>query len=165
MKLKLRVFDPKQTKRQLIENDGRWNIETEFEIPERIILKLIEELTNTLSNDQFYVLDNLNRLRRKSITYGEIEEIVRPTRTWKKIHILISDKGFQTSRFTRISLFENIINKDIMRNAIRERIEEIEASKKPLKSLENTSQDKILPNKKNNITTKSVIEFIEKSID
>lgn len=165
MKLKLRVFNPLQPKIKPIENDGRWNLEKEFEIPERIILKLVEELTDIMSNDQFYKFDTLKRLRRKIITYGDVDKIIRTTRTWKKIHVMISDQGFETSRFTRISLFENMLDKDILKNAIRERIEKIEALKYPLKTLEKKSQNNILPNKKNNVTTKNVMEFIEKSID
>jgi len=129
MKLKLRVFDPKEKRIQTINNDGRYNTEKEFEIPERMILELVEEIVDKLVDEQFYILDSINRIRRKKITYGEIEEIVRPCRTWKKIHTIISDEGFLTSRFTRISLFEQLQDIKKMKDNIKDKIHELDQAR------------------------------------
>ena len=129
MNLTLRVFDPKEKKLQSFENDGRWNKEIDIEIPERMILQLVEEITDKLVESQFYLIDAMNRVRNKPITFGEIEEIVRPTRAWRKIHVMISDLGYQTSRFTRISLFEQLLDIKKMKQAVNEKIREIEQEK------------------------------------
>jgi len=128
MNLKLRVYDPRVNKPS-INNDGRWNVEIDIEIPERMILQLVEELTDNLAETQFYLIDAMNRVRKQPITFGEIEEVVRPTRTWRKIHVMISDMGYETSRFTRISLFEELINIKKMKQAIRDKVHELDQSK------------------------------------
>ena len=175
MKLKLRVLDPKQksptikdsieNKTQITNDDNRWNVEKEFEIPERFILKLVEEMTDVLSNEQFYIIDSLNRLRKRSLSYNEIEEIVRPTKAWKKIHVMISDQGYETSRFTRLSLFEKVIDNDTMKLAIRDKIESMEAMKHiPKIPEEKKEQPQPLPQQKNKVSTENVMEFISKSV-
>mgnify|MGYP001182244647 CR=1 FL=1 len=128
MKLKLRVFDPKINKPS-INNDGRWNVEIDIEIPERMILQLVEELTDNLAETQFYLIDAMNRVRKQPITYGEIEEVVRPTRTWRKIRVMLSDMGYESSRFTRISLFEELINIKKMKQAIKDKVHELDQAK------------------------------------
>jgi hypothetical protein len=164
MQLKLRVFDPKEKKLQSFENDVRWNIEEEFEIPERMILQLIEEITDKLVESQFYLIDAMNRVRRQPMTYGEIEEVVRPTRAWKKIHIAISDLGFQTSRFTRISLFEQLLDIKKMKQVVNDKIREIEQNKiiKPIP--QETIKEEIEPEKNIQKINPSILtDFIKKS--
>lgn len=163
MKIKLKVLNQKEKNLQHIKSDERWNIEKEFEIHEHIILELISEFIDTLDNEQFYVIDSLNRLRRRSLSYNEIENIVRPTKAWKKIHILISNQGFQTSRFTRISLFETIINDELIKSLIQEKLKVIEDIKNVPKIPEEKSQDKILPDKKNKVSTENLLNFLQKS--
>lgn len=136
MKLKLKVLDSgmkKLTIKDYIEQkipiklrDDRWNIEYEFEIPERMILKLVEEVIDQLEDQQFYILDGMNRLRKKELTYNEMDKLIKSTRSWKKIHILISDSDFETSRFTRISLFENLLDNKKMDMEIQEKLMKLE---------------------------------------
>lgn len=145
MKLKLRVLDPKQKKLPITENDGRWNCEKEFEIPERLILQLIDEITDELVEDQFYSLDAAKHLRRRKLMNTEIEKVVKSARAWKKIHILISDQGFQTSRFTRISLFEELMNEKKMKDIVKEKVMEMEQEKSAPKIPEEKSPKEIEP--------------------
>ena len=145
MKLKLRVLDPKAKKLPTIENDDRWNCEKEFEVPERLILKLAEEILEELEEDQFYVIEAIKYSDKKSIPFNEIEKLVRPTRTWKKIHVMISDQGFETSRFTRISLFEELIDTKKMKLAIKDRVHDIEKEKAGTKIPEEKSQPQLAP--------------------
>ena len=167
MNLKLRVFDPHDThiyKMKSTTNlyDGRWNKEVDVEIPERMILQLVEELTDNLAETQFYLIDAMNRTRKQPITYAEIEEVVRPTRTWRKIHTMISDMGYQTSRFTRISLFEELINIKKMKQAIRDKVHELDQAKSgSLESLKYRSQLEPVQTISPKISEANLTEFVK----
>lgn len=142
MKLKLKVLDPKQKKltiKDLMEKkipirdlDDRWNLEIEFEIPERMILQLIEELIDKImdSNQLYYheANDKTSSLKR-DISSNDANNFIKSTRAWRKIHILISDEGFQTSRFTRLSLFEILLNIPEMKKRMENKIHNMEQEK------------------------------------
>ena len=163
MKLKLRVLDPKTKKLPTIENDGRWNCEKEFEIPERFILKLAEEIADQMVDEQYYSLDRAKRLRREKIMYMEVERIIKSTRTWKKIHTMISDLGFETSRFTRISLFEELINTKRMKELVREKVMELEQGLAGTKIPEEKPKPQIAPPTQSPKISKSILdEFLSK---
>ena len=163
MKLKLKVLDPKQKKLPITEGDGRWNCEKEFEVPERIILQLAEEIINELEDDQFYIIEAIKHSREKSIPVNEIEKLVRPTRAWKKIHVMISDQGFETSRFTRISLFEEVNNTKKMKLAITNRVYDIEKEKAGAKIPEEKSSKEIAPATQSHKIQQNIFtEFVNK---
>lgn len=142
MKLKLKVLDPKQKKmtiKDLIEKkipikdlDDRWNLEVEFEIPERMILQLIEEMIDKImdSNQLYYheANDKTSSLKR-DISSNDANNFIKLARSWRKIHTMISDEGFQTSRFTRLSLFEIILNIPEMKRRMDNKLYDIEISK------------------------------------
>jgi len=153
MKLKLKVLDPKQKKqtiKDLIEKkipikdlDDRWNLEIEFEIPERMILQLIEELIDKIvdSNQLYYhkAGDKTSSLKR-DISSNDANNFIKLARAWRKINIIISDEGFQTSRFTRLSLFEILLNIPEMKQRMNNKIHDMEQ--------ESLTQGKKIPQEK-----------------
>lgn len=140
MKLNLKVFNSRKKKISIEEsikckipikdNDDRWNTEIEFEIPERLILQLIEELIDNIVEKQlYYGTDNAVKTLLRNMSFDEINNLIRPARAWRKINIIITNEGFQTSRFTRLSLFENLVNITEMKRRVEDKLHDISQSK------------------------------------
>lgn len=179
MKLKLKVLNPKkkklsikdfiEKKMNIKDRDDRWNSEEEVEVPERLILQLIEELIDKIidSNKLYYYEkgDNCRSLQR-DVSFGEANEFVRETRAWKKLHIIISDLGFQTSRFTRLSLFEILLNIPEMKQRMYNKLKDIEneqAGKKIPEQKEKKITEQTKPITKESIISDTIIsEFFKK---
>jgi hypothetical protein len=177
MKLKLKVLDPKQKKLTIkdlmdkkipiIDHDDRWNLEVEFEIPERLILQLIEELIDKIidSNQLYYheANDKTSSLKR-DISSNDANNFIKSARAWRKIHIMISDEGFQTSRFTRLSLFEILLNIPEMKQRMNNKIHDIEISKSQQgKKIPEEKQSQIAPPTQSPKIQQSIFtEFINK---
>lgn len=202
MKLKLKVLDsklPKLTIKECIEKkiiikdiDDRWNIEMEFEIPERLILSLIEEIIDKIMDQtELYhyeereeiiadktenVIDRIvdqtevyhheegqkSSSLKRQIHVNEANNMIKSARSWKKIHILISDKGLQTSRFTRISLFDILLNIPEMTKRMNMKVHEIEqASLNQIKKIpKEKSQSELAPIVK--VSETNFMEFTNK---
>jgi len=135
MKLKLKVFDPKIhemsmgdkiRKKILIKdnNNKRWNKEIEININEKSILDLTEHIIDSMVENKMFVTDSINRFRIPSIMLNEIDTIVKSARAWKSIHTKLLNLNYETSKFTRISLFEELMNQEKISTSIRDSIEE-----------------------------------------
>ena len=177
MKLKLKVLNSKKKKltiKDLMEKkipikdlDDRWNVENEFEVPERMILQLVDELIDKIidSNKLYYYEkgDKSSSLNR-DITFNEANSFIRETRAWKKLHVMLSDLGFQTSRFTRLSLFEILLNIPEMKKRMENKLLDIENSKiKPIKKEEEKIQSQLKTiTKEHKINDTSILEFVKK---
>lgn len=159
MKLKLKVLDPKQKKltiKDLMDKkipirdlDDRWNLEVEFEIPERMILQLVEEIIDKImdSNQLYYyeANDKTSSLKR-DISSNDANSLIKSARAWRKIHIIISDEGFQTSRFTRLSMFEILLNIPEMKQRMNNKLHDMEISKsQPGKKIPEEKQTQLAP--------------------
>jgi hypothetical protein len=169
MKLKLKVLDPKQKKltiKDLIEKkipirdlDDRWNLEMEFEVPERLILQLVEEIIDKImdSNQLYYheANDKTSSLKR-DISANDANNFIKSARAWRKIHIMISDQGFQTSRFTRLSLFEIILNIPEMKKRMENKLHDMEQEK--------SNQGKKIPEEKQSQLAPTTAPKIQESI-
>ncbi len=134
MKLRLKVLDSGLPKIPISDRlsinliDDRWNTEVTFEIPEKLILTLIEDIIDNIDGDLFDYMNPKKSPLKNHFNANRINNIMNSTRSWKKIHILISDEGFYTSRFTRISLFNNLLNIPKMVDNINEKIQNIKTS-------------------------------------
>jgi hypothetical protein len=134
MKLKLKVFDPtikelsmgdKIRKHILIKDDNndRWNKEVEININEKLILDLTEHIIDIMAENKMFVIDAINRFRVPSIMLSDIDKIIKSARAWKSIQIKLANMNYLTSRFTRISLFEELINQKKIKDSVQDSIE------------------------------------------
>jgi hypothetical protein len=134
MKLKLKVFDPtikelsmgdKIRKHILIKdnNSDRWNKEVEININERLILDLTEHIIDSMVENKMFVIDAINRFRVASILLNDIDRIIKSARAWKKIQIKLANMKYETGKFTRISLFEELINQKKIKTSVQDAIE------------------------------------------
>ncbi len=121
MKLKLKVFDPtikemtmgdKIHKNILIKNNNndRWNKEIEININEKLILYLIEHIIDSMVENKMFVID-------------AIDKIIKSARAWKSIQIKLVNMKYETGKFTRISLFEELINQKKIKTSVQDAIE------------------------------------------
>jgi len=134
MKLKLKVFDPtikemtmgdKIRKNILIKdnNNDRWNKEVEININERLILDLTEHIIDSMVENKMFVIDAINRFRVPSIMLNDIDKIIKSARAWKSIQIKLVNMKYETGKFTRISLFEELINQKKIKTSVQDAIE------------------------------------------
>jgi hypothetical protein len=134
MKLKLKVFDPTikelsfgdKIRNHIIikdNNSDRWNREVEININEKLILDLTEHIINTMSENKMFVIDAINRFRVPSIMLSDIDKIIKSARAWKSIQIKLANMKYSTSRFTRISLFEELLNQKKIKASVQDSIE------------------------------------------
>jgi hypothetical protein len=172
MKLKLKVLDPKLPKltiKELREKkipikdlDERWNLEIEFEVPERLILNLVDDLIDKLMDNKeihHYEGEKSSSLK-KQISLNDANNFIKSARAWRKLHVMISDEGFQTSRFTRLSLFEILLNIPEMNKRMNMKIHEMQQdSLKQVKKIpEETPKSELTPK----INTSIFTEFVNK---
>jgi len=175
MKLNLSIYDPKKKKitiKEAIELkidvkniDDRWNDKREFEVPERLILELIENVLDKvvdMNRFKYNEGEKASSLKRE-ITLNEANSILQSARAWKKIHVMISDQGYQTSRFTRLDLFEQLLNIPKMKAIMGQRIHEITMKSAIPKIPEETKSQIAPPNKETKISSSLFMEFINKS--
>ena len=141
MKIKLKVLD--RTLPRLNNNeDDRWNTKIEIEIDEKIILNLVDQITDEIySDNNYFIIDPINRLR----VFNEIDKIIRSARAWKSIHSMLANKGLETSRFTRLSLFQELLNQTKIEKSIREKIQEKSTGKAPAKLKSESKQTQRAP--------------------
>lgn len=157
MKLKLRVHDPKKPKLTIkeaidqkidIKNlDDRWNCKKEFEIPERLILDLIDDLIDKvvdMNRFNHFEGEKSNSLKGE-ISFNEANSLLKAARSWKKIHIMIADSNCDTSRFTRLDLLEQLLNIPEMKKKMDQRIHEINLKSEGAKISEEKSPKEIEP--------------------
>lgn len=134
MKLKLKVFDPtikelsfgdKIRNHIMIKdnNNDRWNKEVEININEKLILDLTEHIIDIMAENKMFVIDAINRFRVPSIMLSDIDKIIKSARAWKSIQIKLANMNYLTSRFTRISLFEELINQKKIKDSVQDSIE------------------------------------------
>jgi len=100
MIFKLKVFDPKIQFNQ--KSNNRWNVKIKIEINEKIILNLIE---NIIENELLIGKD------LKKISLNEIDHVIKSARAWKTIQAKLMNLKYETSKFTRISLFKQLLSK------------------------------------------------------
>jgi hypothetical protein len=136
MRLTLKVLDQKRKEPININVDERWNANIKFEIPESLLLSFIEELIDNMLDSS-----NLNDIIsiKNDLSDNEINAYTRSTRSWKKISAIIQDKDFQTSRFTRISLFKALMDTKSIKQKIDNKISDIEQNN--LKNLSVSTSD------------------------
>ena len=120
MILELKVFNYTKSQTKSLSKDNRWNVKKEFEIPEEIILKLLDELLDIQQS-------NLDNLGFKHLNINEISRLIKSTKAWKSIHCIIANQKFETSKFTRISLFNNITNVKKINTIIKNKIDTIDS--------------------------------------
>lgn len=174
MKLNLSIYDPKKKKISIkeaielkigIKNlDDRWNDKREFEIPERLILELIENVLDKvvdMNRFKYHEGEKSSSLKRE-ITLNEANSILASARAWRKIHIIIADQGYQTSRFTRLDLFEQLLNIPKMKTIMGQRIHEITMKSAIPKIPEETKTQVAPPTEKPKISSSLFMEFINK---
>ncbi len=136
MKLTLKVLDKKRKESTNIIDDERWNSNIKFEIPESLLLSFIEELIDNILD--FSDLNDIISIKN-NLSDNEINTYTRSTRSWRKIGVIIQDKGFQTSRFTRISLFKALMDTKSIKQKMDNKISDIEQNN--LKNLSNSTSD------------------------
>lgn len=136
MKLTLKVFDKKRKESTNIIDDERWNSNIKFEIPESLLLSFIEELIDNILD--FSDLNDIISIKN-NLSDNEINTYTRSTRSWRKIGVIIQDKGFQTSRFTRISLFKALMDTKSIKQKMDNKISDIEQNN--LKNLSVSTSD------------------------
>jgi len=134
MKLKLKVLDPtikemsigdKIRKHILIKdnNNDRWNKEVKININEKLILDLTEHIIDSMAENKMFVTDAINRLHVPQIMLNEIDKIIKSARAWKSIQIKLANMKYETGKFTRISLFEELINQKKIKTSVQDAIE------------------------------------------
>mgnify|MGYP001309632399 CR=1 FL=1 len=121
MKLKLKVLDPLLPRLKYPEDD-RWNIEIKIEINEKLLLNLIEEITEYFAENK--LPDLFDRYNWKDhISENNIDKMIKSARSWRRIQNHIQNEKCQTSRLTRISLFQQLMNIPNIRERISDRVE------------------------------------------
>ena len=135
MKLKLKVFDSTIKEMSMgnkirnyipikENNNDRWNKEVEIDINEKLILDLTEHIIDTLAENKMFITDAINRFRVPSLMLNEINNIIKSARAWKSIQIKLENMKYETGRFTRISLFEELINQKKIKTSVQDAIED-----------------------------------------
>ena len=104
-------------------NNDRWNKIVEVNIDERLILDLTEHIIDSMVENKMFVIDAINRFRVPSIMLNEINNIIKSARAWKSIQSKLTNMKYETSRFTRISLFEELINQKKIKTSVQDAIE------------------------------------------
>jgi len=122
MTFNLRVFDPTCKELPIIENDGRWNTEIKFDLQEAMLLELSETISDALIEGGNYAADSINRIRIIPPTFGEASDIIMATSAWKKIDQILSKRSYETSRFTRISLYKTLFDKRAFKKLTKNKI-------------------------------------------
>ena len=151
MKLKLKVLDPtikemsigdKIRNNILIKdnNNDKWNKEVEININEKLILDLTEHIIDSMVENKMFVIDSINRFRVPSILLNDIDRIIKSARAWKSIQIKLANMKYQTGKFTRISLFEELINQKKIKTSVQDSIEAKINSKIVPPALENLEE-------------------------
>lgn len=121
MKLKLKVLDPLLPRLKYPEDD-RWNIEIKIEINEKLLLNLIEEITEYFAENK--LPDLFDRYNWKDhISENNIDKMIKSARAWKSIQIKLVNMKYETGKFTRISLFEELINQKKIKTSVQDAIE------------------------------------------
>jgi hypothetical protein len=135
MKLKLKVFDSTIKEMSMgnkirnyipikENNNDRWNKEVEIDINEKLILDLTEHIIDTMAENKMFITDAINRFRVPSLMLNEINNIIKSARAWKSIQIKLENMKYETGRFTRISLFEELINQKKIKTSVQDAIED-----------------------------------------
>jgi hypothetical protein len=135
MKLKLKVFDSTIKEMSMgnkirnyipikENNNDRWNKEVEIDINEKLILDLTEYIIDTMVENKMFITDAINRFRVPSLMLNEINNIIKSARAWKSIQIKLENMKYETGRFTRISLFEELINQKKIKTSVQDAIED-----------------------------------------
>lgn len=143
MIFKLKVYDPKfqkQSNSNKIHNhipiemspQDSWNREIDININEKLLLDLIEHITDIMIDSNNEILDYFNHHKIiNNISTNDIDKIIKSARAWKSIYSKITNMKLETSKFTRISLFEELLNQ----KKIEEKIQNIlgeRSSNKPI---------------------------------
>ncbi|HQF36548.1 MAG TPA: hypothetical protein PLL26_02800 [Candidatus Dojkabacteria bacterium] len=121
MRLKLKVLDPLLPRLKYPEDD-RWNIELEIEINEKLLLNLVDEIVEYVSENK--LLESFNSKKWKEyISENDMDKMIKSARSWRRIQNYIQNEKCQTSRLTRISLFRQLIDIPNIQKQIDDRIE------------------------------------------
>lgn len=132
MDFNLKVLNPKikeqsmgdkiRQHKPIINHDDRWNDEITISINEKLVLDIIDQITDRMVENNYFLRASRNRLKISHAMYPEIDKLIRSTMVWKTIQTKIINQGYQTSIFTRISLFEQLINLEKIKKSIEEKI-------------------------------------------
>jgi hypothetical protein len=90
-----------------------------FDIEEKIIFELVEELIDIIKNPT-----SLEDIKEQIIKY---DKIIQETNSWNRIKIRIFNKGYRPGRISKLNLLEFILDQEKVKETIDSKISKLVA--------------------------------------
>jgi hypothetical protein len=94
--------------------------EVSFDINEKIIIELVEELVDILKMKKISM--DINEIKNCILKH---DELIQETKTWKRIQITIYNQHYRSGRQTRWSLFKSLMDVDKIKKSIDYKLQEL----------------------------------------
>jgi len=98
------------------------NREIDFEIPEKLLAELLENMLEALIEKRHYCVDSILRITINQPKSDEMSDVIKETNAWREIEKKLADSSYKTGPLTRTCLYAGLFNNRYFQNIAKKRI-------------------------------------------